>query len=72
MMAINQEDGTLEQMSQTLKINKSNTIVLALSLLNYTLEQRKVGQHLTFAKEGKTKDILNEACAGNLAFKLND
>jgi len=72
MMAINEEDNTIGTMSKTLDINKSETVVLALNLLNYVLEQRKGGNYLTFAKgEDKTKDILNEATAGSVAFKLN-
>ena len=72
MMAIDEEDGTIGQMAKTLEIDKSGTVVLALNLLNYVLNQRKSGVHLTFAKgEDKTKDILGEACAGNVAFKLN-
>ena len=72
MMAINEEDGTIGQMAKTLEVDKSSTVVLALNLLNYVLDQRKAGMHLTFAKgEDKTKDILSGACAGNVMFKLN-
>ena len=72
MMAINEEDGTIGAMATILNVNKSETCVLALNLLSYVLDQRKAGMHLTFTKgEDKTKDILTEACAGNVLFKLN-
>jgi hypothetical protein len=72
MMAINEEDGTIEAMAKILSLNKSETCVLAFNLLCYVLDQRKAGMHLTFAKgEDKTKDILTEACAGNVLFTLN-
>lgn len=74
MMAINEEDNTISNMSKTLTINKSETVVLALNLLNYVLEQRRAGKYLKVIEgaEDKTKTILDEATAGSVAFKLND
>jgi hypothetical protein len=71
MMAINEEDATIDQMGKTLGISKGEVVILSLNLLNYVLEQRKTGQHLTFSKDDKTKDILNEATAGSVNFRLN-
>jgi hypothetical protein len=73
MMAINEEDGAIGQMAKTLNIGKSEVVIMALNLLSYTLEQRRSGNHLTLTKaEDKTKDILVEANAGSINFKMND
>lgn len=73
MMAINEEDGAIGQMSKTLNITKAEVVIMALNLLSYTLEQRRNGLHLTTTKtEDKTKDILTEANAGTINFKIND
>jgi hypothetical protein len=71
MIAINEEDGTIAQMSKTLGVPKAEVVIIALNLLNFTLENRKEGRHLTYTKgEDKTKDILNEATEGTVAFNL--
>ena len=72
MMAINEEDDTIAQMSTTLGVPKAEVVIIALNLLNFTLEKRKEGRHLTYAKgEDKTKDILSEATEGTIAFNLS-
>ena len=73
MMAINEEDGAIGQMAKTLNVGKHEVVIMSLNLLNYVLEQRKGGNHLTIAKgEDKTKDILTEANAGSVNFKMNE
>ncbi len=72
LMAINEEDNSISNLAKALTLQKSEVVVLALNLLNYTMDQRKNGMHLTLSKDGKTADILNEATAGNVAFKLNN
>jgi hypothetical protein len=72
MMAINEEDGTIDQMGKTLSIAKGDTVILALNLLNLILEKRRTGDFLTWTKDkDATKDILNEATAGSVPFRLN-
>ncbi len=72
LMAINEEDNSISNLAKALTLQKSEVVVLALNLLNYVMDQRKSGMHLTLSKDGKTADILNEATAGNVAFKLNN
>lgn len=73
MMAVKEEDGTIGEMAKKLGITKAEVAILSLNLLNYVLEQRAVGNHLGFVKnEDKTKDILKEATAGEVNFKLNN
>lgn len=72
MMAINEEDNSISQLGKALTLQKAEVVVLALNLLNHVMEKRKEGQHLTFSKDDKTADILSEATAGNVAFKLNN
>ena len=72
MMAINEEDQTISTMSKTLGVPKAEVVIIALNLLNYTLEKRKEGQHLSLTKgEDKTKDIITDATEGTVAFSLN-
>ena len=71
MMAINEEDGTIDHMSKSLGITKGESVILALNLLNYVLEQRNIGKHLAFTREAdQTVDILHEATAGSVSFRL--
>ena len=59
-------------MATALGMKKSEVVILGLNLLNYVIDQRKNGRHLMFGSDDKTKDILTEATAGNLPFKLNE
>lgn len=71
LMAINEEDNSISNLAKALSLQKSEVVVLALNLLNHVMDQRKNGQHLTFSKDDKTADILSEATAGNIVFKIN-
>ncbi len=72
VMSITEEDQTLSAMAQQLSIKKAEVVQLALNFLHHTLELRQQGIHITTSKEvNKTKDILTEASAGSVAFKLH-
>lgn len=73
IMAIKEEDNSITNLSKTLGIPKHEVVILGLNLVNHILEQRKNGKHLVFTTtEDKTVNILTEATAGNLKFKINE